>query len=506
MRLRRVSIMMVSLLLLSAVFPGTALAADDGVTLSNIRVNPSSLPGAGTVSVTVHVAVEANRNDGGIDNVRVAGPGVASDTVQEISIGGETDLRFLLAVQASQLGSAIQLTLVWDGANPGVPFEVTVASSVATEPQVSFTRTVDKTSVAKGDPVTLVYDIENTGAVDITNIAVTDEGIPGMTLTRSSLKAGGSAALTRTVTPEADFTSSPKLTYTANGKTYTAACAALTVPLKTLELDALLEASPQSIASGGEVTLLCTLTNTGNVKLTNVTISDKTLGSKLFPAATLDRGTSKQFSRKVSLTKTTTFQYEVAAKDESGNAVTFKSNALEVAVSPAGGQYDVTVSAVPDVLQLPQPGRVNFNITVRNNGAGEVANVTVTDQNGEVVRQFEKLAAGESSFAYSKDIAATTQFNFCLSAPGDGGTTYQVYSGPIEVVVAGSPAAATVQATPSATPEGTVSAGATPGASAGRMGTLLTALLVVGFLIIVTIFVLVAMIMADKRKRGGKKR
>lgn len=490
-----------------ALFAGAAFALDEfsagGVTLYNIRINPPSLPGPGTVAVAVSIKVADNRNEGGLANVRVEGQGVVSETVAEIPIGGESELGFTLQVAESQLGSALHLALKWDGAPEGLLFTVTVPSSAPAEPKVSFTRTINKTVFSKGDSVALIYKIENTGSVDITGITVTDEGIPGMTLTKSAVSAGGSTSLNYTFTPDASFTSAPKLSYTADGKTYTAACDPVSVTMRSLELQAVLEAAPSTVTEGGEVMLLCTLTNSGTVRLTNVTISEASLGSKLFPAVTLEKGTSRQFSRKVALARTATFQYEITAKDETGNPVTFKSNSLEVQVTSSGA-FNMAITAVPDVLQLSQPGRVNFNIIVRNNGDDAVADAVVKDQSGNVVSQYALLSAGESRLTYFKEIDATTQFNFSLSAPAGDGSTYEVSSGPVEVVVAGPAPTATALATE--TPAAATTPQATPAPSSGRMGSLLTALLIVGFLIVVTVVVLVVMLVSDRRKRTGAKR
>lgn len=508
MRLRRVLFLSaICFALFIALFAGGVLALEEfsagGVTLSNIRLSPASLPGAGTVAVAVHIKVADNRNEGGLTNVRVEGPGAASETVAEIPIGGESELGFTLQVAASQLGAPLHLALKWEGAPDGLPFTVTVPSSAPAEPKVSFTRTVDKTTFSKGDSVTLVYKIENTGSVDISDITVTDDGIPGMTLTKNAVAAGGSASLNYTFAPEASFTSAPKLAYEAGGKTYTAACDPVAVTMRSLELQAALEAAPPEVSAGGDVTLLCTLVNSGTVRLTNVTIAEASLGSKLFPAVTLDKGTSRQFSRKVTLTKTATFQYEISAKDEKGNPVTFKSNALEVKVTPTGA-FNLAIAAVPDALQLSQPGRVNFNIIVRNNGDDAVADAVVKDQSGNVLSQYALLPAGESRLTYFKDIETTTQFNFSLSAPAGDGSAYEVSSGPVEVVVAGPAASPPPSATQ--TPAAAATPQATPEASSGRMGALLTALIIVGFLIVVTVVVLVAMVVADRRKRAGAKR
>jgi uncharacterized repeat protein (TIGR01451 family) len=505
MLMRRVIILFASVLLLTGtIFAGVALADDDTVSVSNIRVSPDSLAGDGQVSITVNVAVDSSRADGGIANVYIAGAGVASTPIDGISIGANSDIQCTMNVTAAQLGKDIPLKVKWDGGENS--FTVKIESSVATEPKIVFSRTIDKTSVGKGDSITLIYNLDNTGSVDISNIVITDDGLgSAMSLTKSALKAGSSTALTYSYTVISDFTSVPRLSYKVGDKTYSASLGAKTVSLKNTQLDAVLEASPDTAKSGDEITLLCTLTNSGNVKLTNIVISEATLGSKLFTSASLDKDTSKQFSKRVTLTQTTKFQYVITAKDDTGHSMTFKSNVLEVKVSSASDQYDLEIMASADALQLSEPGSVNFDIIVTNKGSSAVANAKILDQDGKEIKSFATLPLGPTEFTYPTTIDKTTQFNFSLVVPGTNGD-YQVYTGPMEIKLADAATASpavTIQATPEPSPTGTEPSQSAAGnlATPNKLGALLTALFVVGALIAITIVVLIVMVTADKRKQ-----
>lgn len=512
MRMRRVFIIFVSSILLAATgFGSVALAEDsytsDGVTLSNIRTSPDSLPGSGQVSITVHMAVDTSREAGGISNVHIEGTGVSSDYIDNIPIAGEADLHCTLFLNEDQLGKQITLSAKWEGSGEGIPFAITVPSSTPDAPQVTFTRTMDKTSVAAGGTVNIIYNVKNTGLVDITDLVVTDEGIgTSMSLTQSSLKAGSTTALPYSYTVDADFTSKPVLTYKAGGKTYTANCPAKTVALKIVQLDAVLRAiTPDVAKSGDEVTLVCDLVNTGNMKLTSIVISEATLGNKLFTAASLEKDATMQFSKKIMLTQTTKFQYVITAKDDAGHTYTTKSNELEVIVESGSDQYNIEIMASPDAIQLAEPGKVSFEITITNKGTEPVSNVSVLDQNGLVLKAFETLATGVTQIPYDIVIDKTTGFNFSVVVPGtDNTNNYQRSTGLLEIKVTDATATpvATNGATASPSPADTETAASTSGsASPSNISTILTAMLVVGVLIIITIIVLVVMIISDKKKR-----
>lgn len=503
MHMRRVfAIVISSFFVMMSVFAGTALADDDSVTISNITVSPSSLSGGGQVIVTANVAVDINRAEGGINNVYIDGAGVVkpAPVVGGIQVADKQDVSCTLNVQDSQLGSEIPLTLKWDGGQAS--FSVVVNSSAPTVPQVSFTRTVDKTTADMGETVTLIYRVENKGSVDISSLSISDSGVkPDALRTKDVLAAGSSFEFTYSYTMDADFTSVPKLTYIAGGTTYSATYPSKTVSLKVEQLDALLEFNPSTITSGNPVMLQCTVTNSGNEKLSDVVIGENTLGSKLFPAFSIDTGVSKSFTWTASLTKTMKFQFLLTAKDAAGQTYTFKSNEIEVTVSSASGLYDIGFTASSDAIRLSEPGDANFSLSINNRGTAPVANVNVVDQDGAVVKTFGTLPVGQTAFKFKVAVDKTKEYNFCIVVPNGDGTNYQVYTGPMKIEVAEATAAPTQ--TPRITPQPTPAATETANSagSLGKMGSLITALLVIGVLIAITIIVLIAMIISDRKRR-----
>jgi hypothetical protein len=504
MHLRRVFAIIISSFFIGVtLFTSVALADDGSVSISNIRVSPSILPGAGQVTVMVNVAVDINRAEGGINNVYIDGSGVVTPApvVGGIQVAENQDVSCTLNVQGSQLGDDVPLTVKWDGGSAS--FSVKVNSSAPTVPQVVLTRSIDKTTVEKGGAIVLTYRVENTGSIDITNLTITDSGINSDALrTKDFLVAGASFEFTCTYTVNADFTSVPKLTYMAGSATYTSTCPAKTVLLKVAQLDVLLESSPDTVASGGEVVLQCTVTNSGNVKLSNVVVSENALGKKLFPEFAIEAGAPpKYFTRNIALTQTTKFQFVLTAKDDSGSTYTFKSNEIEVAVSSV--QYDLGFTVTADAFRLSEPGDVNFTFSINNKDTAPVAGASIVDQDGAVVKEFDSLPVGQTPYTYTVVADKTKQFNFCLVVPNADGTNFQVFTGPVEIEVADAAATlpATLQPTDQPSPSGaetTAASGSSGGL--GKMSSLITALLVVGVLIAFTIIVLIAMIISDKKR------
>ena len=498
MRLRRVFSVIVSLVLILAVLPPTGAQAAADVSIVSTSVNPTSLSGAGEVTLNVGVKVAENSADKAT-GVYVARDGERLSDVYDIDAGDEQTISCTLPVSASDLGNSISLRLLWDGGG-SLSFSVKVNGEASVEPQVSFSRSFSQSTAAKGAEVTISYKISNTGSVPITDIVVTDAKAGDVTLTYSKLNPGKSKTLTYKHTMDADLTSEPKLTYEANGKTYTKSLSAKTVSLSTADVDVVLEASQSEVASGDEITLSCSITNTGNSNLKNIKVSDETLGSDLFTSSSLKTGIRKEFTKSVTLTETTKFRFVVTAEDADGNTYTFRSNSETVKVSGSeetapATEYGLEILATSDTLQLTQAGDVNFTITVNNKSDAAVAGVKVVDQDGLVIKEFDILPVGENPFVYRASVTQTKQFNFYAVVEGEDGE-YRVASGPVEITVTDGAAAS-----PTASIEPSPSATQVTGGNNGSLGSLMVALLIVGFLIVITVIVLVAMIVKDKRQR-----
>lgn len=509
MRFRKLLATLSAAVLITVLALPTTLALADGYVTVSSSVTPAALSGDGNVTLNVTVTNSAD-NPNSMKDVKVQRNGVtvlSYDDTNGIQPSAIVTLTGPLKVTAAELGQQIPLTLTWTEngvAQPALTTSVTVASNATAQPSVDFTRTLSDTTAVAGDTVTLTYSLKNTGAVDLTNVKIEDSGVSGMSKTYSTVAAGSSVEFSYDMTINADFTSTPKLTYTANGQNYTKTLPDKTVQLTQAQLDAVLDISPDTVASGGEVTLLCTLTNSGNVQLNNIVVSDDTLGSKLYTLSKLAPGAKKSFSKTLTLTETTSFQYTIKAKDANGHDVSFQSNKANATVQSDQTQnLNLEILANCNTLQLTEPGNVSFDISVTNKGDTAVNNVKITDQDGNPITVIDSLPPGTKSIPpYKTVVNETTVFSFTAAVDGDNGE-YKVSSGPVQVNVV----QPTASETPSVAPTddlSTASADATdvaaPAASSGRLGTLLLLLGIVGVLIVITAVALVVMIIKERRR------
>jgi hypothetical protein len=212
-----------------------------------------------------------------------------------------------------------------------------------------------------------------------------------------------------------------------------------------------------------------------------------------------------QFSKTVELTQTTKFQYFITARDDAGRTYTTRSNELEVTVASGDGQYSIEIMASPDAIQLSEPGKVSFDITVTNKGAAPVANVDVMNQDGEPLKHYDSLPTGVSKFTCEKFIDKTSTFDFSLVVNADTGK-YIRSTGPLEIKMTGqaaTPGQTMQAASPRPSPTDNASVSGKP--AQASLGSIFVAMLVIGVLIAITIVVLVIMIISDKVRKKKRK-
>ncbi len=505
MRIRRLLSMLSAAVLISAFALPTVALADDFVTFT-ASTSPEALAADGQVTLNVTVTNDAN-NPNTMEDVQVQRDGTTIITMKDIQPSNSMQGSCQLQVSASELGLEIPLKLSWTegGAAMSKTASVTVASSATARPEVDFSRTLTSTTAVAGDKVTLSYTVKNTGSIDITDVRITDRGIDDLSKQWDKLSPGSTVEYNYDMTVESDVTSTPKLTYTANGKEYTKTLTAKKVLLTQADLDVVLEISPDTVKSGDEVTLLCTLTNSGNVQLSSIVISDDTLGSKLYTLSKLDPGAKKSFTKKVTLTETTSFQFTIKARDANKHDVTFQSNKATATVQAAQAQnLNLEIIATCNTVQLTEPGTVTFDIDVTNKSDTAVANVQIVDQDGNPITVIDNLPPGKVTKQWETLVKESTVFSFSAVVDLPDSDPYKVSSGPIEVPI--------VQPIPTLEPsempteevtaEPSETAVTAPAQASGRLGTLIALLAVVGVLIVVTAIALVVMIIKEKKRRA----
>ncbi len=248
-----------------------------------------------------------------------------------------------------------------------------------------------------GETATFSFVVTNTGSVDLTDIALADDLYPACDQTIALLEAGDA----QTITCDVVITDSGINTATVDGDTPdgnnptdsdTAEVEARGLALLKQVWDPIAEIWTDSIdqIAGGEVTYQFTITNTGDVDISNIDVVDAdiadcssaTLGETI---PTLAPGESHVYQCEVihdggDFTNNAT----VTGQDPDGDPVDATGSASltdqTVAIELVKEVWDpVTELWVDDTVDFAPGQTVTFRVTVTNTGTVDLYDVTVTD-------------------------------------------------------------------------------------------------------------------------------
>ncbi|SNT29271.1 conserved repeat domain-containing protein [[Luteovulum] sphaeroides subsp. megalophilum] len=342
-------------------------------------------------------------------------------------------------------------------------------ADLGTAPAIVLVKTVDAFAVsspaAVGELLTYSFTVTNTGNVTLTDVTVTDDSLPGLVLTGEpipSLAPNATDATTYTASyalKQADIdrgyvenTALVTGTHTDGAGVETevediSGTEATNDTLTRADLDALpsialvkevdVSAVSSPAAVGDLLTYSFTVTNTGNVTLTDVTVTDTSL-----PGLTLTGGTIASLAPKASDTATYTASYALTQEDLDRGFVENTARVTGTYTDGTGGETEVEdisgtdagndtptealIEPAPalalvktvDLSGLGTPAEVGealtYSFTVTNTGNVTLTDVTVTDTSlpGLVLTgsPIARLAPGESdSTAYSARYALTQE-------------------------------------------------------------------------------------------------
>ncbi|MCR8842113.1 hypothetical protein NQ117_00300 [Paenibacillus sp. SC116] len=354
------------------------------------RVNPGE-----TVNFTFTIV---NTGAVPLTNVAVSDPLLAyTNTIALLAPGTSVTQTIPFTVPASTTPGSVIPNVVTVTPTETGPQQATATVTVNQVPAISLTKTTDRVNALPGDTITYTVIVTNTGSVPLTSVGVSDE-LLGLNTVIPSLGVGLSQSFTLTlVVPPG----TPIGTVITNVSTAVSdQTESVTATAKVLVNDA-----PPSItivktpivlaaAPGETVTYTITVTNTGTVVLTNVLLTDTTLGISQ-ALGTFNPGQSQ----------TLTFDFIIPAGTPSGSVIVNTAVVTSDQTNPEESTATITVDPAPGLtvtkaLSLTQAvpgGRVTATITVKNTGNVDLTNVVITDAILNFSSVIPSLPAGSTS-------------------------------------------------------------------------------------------------------------
>jgi uncharacterized repeat protein (TIGR01451 family) len=245
-----------------------------------------TIPSGGTATWTI---VVRNTGDVTLTNVRVTdaqAPGCArtqADIAALASMAPGASVTY--SCSRANVTAGFTNVAVATGTPPSGP-DVTASDDAQVAvllPAITIAKTPDQQVVMLGAAATFNITVTNSGQVTLTNVTVTDAEAPGCARTQAdiaglaSMAPGASVSYTCTrANVQASFTNVAVATGTppfgANVTDDDDAVVTVQVPHPAISI--IKNPKSQTVTSGGTATFEITVTNTGDVPLTNVTVTD----------------------------------------------------------------------------------------------------------------------------------------------------------------------------------------------------------------------------------------
>ena len=283
------------------------------------------------------------------------------------------------------------------------PPEVTPAPTEApTEPPAEPTDTPMPTIAptdgvgSVGIPVTPMMSVSSGG--DYTNIRITNSYGVSFQTSGVSISPGSSKTFTGTmhvsagmIGVELPFT----VTWTTYGQTKSET---VTCKIKRLNaspyLSVIRTANPVNASEGTEVTITYTFTNSGSVRLTNITLVDRYVkgsSSPLLSPFSLDPGATKEYVHTLIMGNSTIVSQPVITFYAQGSSTQLTKNVSALTIGLIQSQLTKEI-----VKGTATPEGVLFKIYLTNNGNQKLSSLVVTDELGNKVSDEPfSLAVGE---------------------------------------------------------------------------------------------------------------
>ena len=276
-------------------------------------------------------------------------------------------------------------------------------------PAISLAKSADPDTYGKpGQTITYTYVVTNSGNVPLSGITLTDSKLGKIVCPQTALDAGESMECTAMhVTTAADvkaghITNAATVEGTApDGKDVDASDTATVTFVPAPGISLAKSADPDTYGKPGQtITYTYVVTNSGNVPLSGITLTDSKLGAIVCPQTSLDAGESMEC---------TAVHVTTAADVKAGHI----TNAATVEGTAPDGK-DVDASDTATVTFIPAPGislaktadpdtygkpgqTITYTYVVTNSGNVPLSGITLSDSKlGAITCPQTSLDAGES--------------------------------------------------------------------------------------------------------------
>jgi uncharacterized repeat protein (TIGR01451 family) len=238
-------------------------------------------------------------------------------------------------------------------------------SPLVIKPHISISKSPDQQTILIGQTATFTITVTNDGDSVLTNVVVTDALAPGCARTKADIPALASMAPGATVTYSctlANVTSSFTNVAIATGtppvgpnvSAQDTGAVTAVAPATHPAITIVKNPKSQTVASGGTATFTITVTNTGDVALTNVTVSDALSPNCNRTIGTLNPGQSVSYTC-TRANVTASFNNVAVATGTAGGRTVTAQDTAPVTAQAAPLKPKTVTKAKPKVVSHRKP-------------------------------------------------------------------------------------------------------------------------------------------------------
>ena len=406
------------LALLTVLFLLTVPAlAEDSPVSAQISISPAELSVPGPVDVSISVT-----NISGSDMTQpvtlydpngqvVSGFGRSGSATLKAGATMSASLKTNVSQEMLDQG-AVTYTLRWQdesGQELALPLTAQVRFS-GEKAGLRIVRTISPAVVRSGQTVKVTYELTNTGDVSISNIQVREK-LSRTPKTLKNLAKGATTTVDFTAKMgNADLTSSAEITYkpAGTGKSETATIEAATIPVAVKGLNVEISLDKNAVDIGETVRLVMTARNDGNITYTQVSATDKKLGT-VFENLTIPAYSTITEEKELTVTEPSSYQLKLTLPDNTGMTNSMDTNTVSVSAYDPEKELLLTLLLTSDKESITSaPEDVSMTLVVTNTSNVDCKNIEIT-QNALSIYTIPELAAGQS---------ATVKRDFTVSQAG----------------------------------------------------------------------------------------
>ena len=362
----------------------------------------------------------------------------------------------VLVSQAMLDAGEVSYTLRWqspDGQELALPVTGQVGFS-GEKGNLRIMRSVSPEVVRSGQTVKVTYELTNIGESTIQTVTV-QEKLQKNPKTIKSLAAGDTKKVEFSVKMgNSDLVSGATVKFrVASGSPEEIAVVEdMTIPLAVKNLNATVSLDRTAVDIGESVVLTLNIVNGGNISYSDVTATDKNLGT-LFEGLEIPAGATVSQSKELQVNGPTSYQIKLNLNDNTGMTNTYDTNTVSVSAFDPEKELKLTMLLTADKESLVHPPEdVAMTLVVTNTSNVDCKKVAITHA-GVAVETIDLLTAGQSvTLKRDFTVSQAGQFRFTATTKDTVGNTAVFESNTLTLMTARQTPAPTSVPTPTIAP------------------------------------------------------